>query len=111
MLYSIEQNDLDPAAVFSKWNTGTTEHRMHYDSAHTKTSANSGVDQRCLLSTCGFSASIDPVLRHVLADICRQRDLGANLFAYLDDLVPLGQASVSPSNICSHAGSHHISQP
>ena len=46
--------------------------------------ANSGVDQRCPLSTCGFSAAVDPVLRVVLADICKQHDPGANLFAYLD---------------------------
>ena len=36
MLYSIAQTDADLAAVFSKWYTGTTEHRMHYDSAYTK---------------------------------------------------------------------------
>ena len=41
-LHSIEQTDADLAAVFSKWSTGTTEHRMHYDSAYTKISANSG---------------------------------------------------------------------
>ena len=45
MLYSIAQTDADLAAVFSKWYTGTTEHRMHYDSAYTKISANRGVDQ------------------------------------------------------------------
>ena len=44
MLYSIAQTDADLAAVFSKWYTGTTEHRMHCDSAYTKISANSGVD-------------------------------------------------------------------
>ena len=49
MLYSIEQNDADLAAIFSKWYTGTTEHRMHYDSAYTKISANSGEDQGCPL--------------------------------------------------------------
>ena len=42
MLYSIAQTDADLAAVFSKWYTGTTEHRMHHDSANTKISANSG---------------------------------------------------------------------
>ena len=42
MLYSIAQTDADLAAVFSEWYTGTTEHRMHYDSAYTKISANSG---------------------------------------------------------------------
>ena len=40
MLYSIAQTDADLAAVFSKWYTSTTEHRMHYDSAYIKTSAN-----------------------------------------------------------------------
>ena len=68
-----------------KWYTGTTEHRMHYDSAYTKISANSGVDQGCPLSTCGFSAAIDPILRSALADICRLHDPGGKLFAYLDD--------------------------
>ena len=82
MLYSIEQTDVDLAAVFSKWYTGTTE---HYDSAYTKISANSGVAQGCPLSTCGFSAAVDPVLRSSLADICTQYDSGAKLFAHLDD--------------------------
>ena len=54
MLYGIAQTDAHLAAVFSKWYTSTTEHRMHYDSACTKISANSGVDQGCPLSTCGF---------------------------------------------------------
>ena len=83
MLYSIAQTDADLVAVFSKWYTGTTEHRMHYDSAFTKISANSGVG--CPLSTCGFSAAVDPVLRSTLADICRLHDPGAKLFAHLDD--------------------------
>ena len=54
MLYSIAQTDADLAAVFSKWYNGTTEHRMHYDSAYTNICANSGVDQGCPLSACGF---------------------------------------------------------
>ena len=81
----IEPNDADLAAVFSKWYTGTTEHRMHNDSAYTKISANGGVDQECLLSTCGFSAAVDPVLRSVLADFCTTVPLSAKLFAHLDD--------------------------
>ena len=85
MLLSIAQTDTDLAAVFSRWYTGTTEHRMHYNSAYTKISANSGVDQGCPLSTCGFSAADDPVLRSALADICRPHDPGAKLSAYLDD--------------------------
>ena len=85
MLYSIAQTDADLAAVFSKWYAGTTEHRMHYDSAHTKISANSGVDQGCLLSACGFSAVVDTVLRSVMAQLCTHHDSGAKLFAYLDD--------------------------
>ena len=85
MLCSIAQTDADLAAVFSKWYTSTTEHRMHYDSAYIKISANRGVDQGCPLSACGFSAAVDPVLRSVLADICTQYDSGAKLFAHLDD--------------------------
>ena len=85
MLYSIAQTDADLAAVFSKWYTGTTEHRMHYDSAYTKITANSGVDQGCPLSACGFSAVVDPVLRSVMAQLCTLYDSGAKLFAYLDD--------------------------
>ena len=85
MLYSIAQTDADLAAVFSKWYTGTTEHRMHYDSAYTKITANSGVDQGCPLSACGFSAVVDPVLRSVMAQLCTHYDSGAKLFAYLDD--------------------------
>ena len=86
MLHSIAQTDADLAAVFSKWYTGTTEHRMHYDSAYTKISAkNSGVDQGCPLSACGFSAVVDPVLRSVMAQLCTHYDSGAKLFAYLDD--------------------------
>ena len=84
MLYSIAQTDADLAAVFSKWYTGTTEHRM-YDSAYTKITANSGVDQGCPLSACGFSAVIDPVLRSIMAQLCTHYDSGAKLFAYLDD--------------------------
>ena len=85
MLYSIAQTDADFAAVFSKWYTGTTEHRMHCDSAYTKISANSGVDQGGPLSTCGFSAAVEPVLRSVQAELCSHYDSGAKLFAYLDD--------------------------
>ena len=39
MPHSIAQTDTDLAAVFSRWFTGTTEHRMHYDSAYTKITA------------------------------------------------------------------------
>ena len=85
MLYSIPQTNADLAAIFSKWYTSTTEHRMHYDSAYTKISANSGVDQGCPLSACGFSAAVDPLLRSVLAELCTHYDSGAKLFAYLDD--------------------------
>ena len=85
MLYSIAQTDADLATVFSKWYTGTTEHRMHYDSAYTKITANSGVDQGCPLSACGFSAVVDPILRSIMAQLCTLYDSGAKLFAYLDD--------------------------
>ena len=50
-----------------------------------KISANSGVDQGCPLSACGFSAAIDPVLGSFLAQLCTHYDTGAKLFAYLND--------------------------
>ena len=58
---------------------------MHYDSAYTKITANSGVDQGCPLSACGFSAVVDPLLRSIMAQLCTHYDSGAKLFAYLDD--------------------------
>ena len=58
---------------------------MHYDSAYTKITANSGVDQGCPLSACGFSAVVDPTLRSIMAELCTLYDSGAKLFAYLDD--------------------------
>ena len=85
MLHSIERNDPDLAVVFSTWYTGATEHRMQYDSVCTKISAYSGVDKGCPLSTCGLSTAVDPVLQSMLANICRQHDSGAKLFAYLGD--------------------------
>ena len=81
MIRSIAQTDSDLAAVFSRWYTGTTEHRMHY----TKITANSGVDQGCPLSACGFSAVVDPTLHSIMAELCTLYDSGAQLFAYLDD--------------------------
>ena len=111
MLFSIEQNDADLAAVLSKRYTGTTEHRMHYDSACTKISANSGVDQGCPLLTCGFSTAIDPILLSVMADICRHHDPGAKLFAYLDDwYVWIKPQCLLTDSRCYHS-SHQISQP
>ena len=65
--------------------TGTTEHRMHYDSAYTKISADSGRDQGCPQSACGFSAVVDTELRSVMAQLCTHYDTGAKLFANLDD--------------------------
>ena len=86
MLYSIEQTDADLAAVFSKWSTGTTEHRMHFDSAYTKISANSGGGSgMSSVDVWLFQRPLTPVLRSALPDICRLHDPGAKLFAYLDD--------------------------
>ena len=78
MLYSIAQTDADLAAVFSKWYTSTTEYRMHYETAYTKISANSGMDHGCPLSACGFSAVVDPV------SFARITTQAPNSFAYLD---------------------------
>ena len=82
---SIAQTDADLAAVFSRWYTGTTEHRMHYELAYTKITAKSGVDQGCPLSASGFSAVVDPTLHSIMTELCNLYDPGAQLFAYLDD--------------------------
>ena len=58
---------------------------MHFETSYAKISANSGVDQGCPLSACGFAAAIDPDTRFVLADLRRLLDDGAELFADLDD--------------------------
>ena len=105
------KNDADLAAVFSKSYTGATEHRMHYDSANTKNSPTAGWI-RVVLSTCGFSAAIDPVLRCP----CWQTFAGnmtqaQSFFAYLGRLVLVDQTSVLAANICSHHSSNQISQP
>ena len=92
MLYSIAQTDADLAVVFSKLCTGTTEHRMHYDSAYTKITANSGVDQGCDLSACGFSAVADPVLRSVMVTALHVRVLCSTV---LEDLVTTATKSVN----------------
>ena len=42
MQHSIVRTDSDFAGVFSRWCTGITEHRMHYDSVCTKIIANCG---------------------------------------------------------------------
>ena len=77
MLHNIEQNDPDLAAVFSRWYTGTTTHRMHVESSYAKITANSGVDQGCSFTHLCFAAAMDPVLRFVLADLRRLLDDGA----------------------------------
>ena len=66
ILNSNEHTDPDLAAVFSRWYTGVTEHRMHFKSSYAK-----------------ISAAIDLVTRFVLADLCRLLDDGAQLFAHL----------------------------
>ena len=96
MLYNIAQTDTDLAAVFSN------------DFAHTKISANSGVDQGCPLSTCGFSAAIGPILRSVMADTCRQY---AQAFCLPGGLVCSDQAAVLATHIFPHCSSHQNSQP
>ena len=70
-------------------------------------SADSGVDQGCPLSTCGFSAATDPILRSLMADICIHHDTGAKLFAYLDDWYVWIKLQHLLQIICSN----HSSQP
>ena len=110
MLRSIPQTDADLAAVYSRWYTGTTEHRRHYESAYTKITANSGVDQGCPLSACGFSAVVDPTLHSIMSELCNLYDSGAQLFRLPRRLVPMDQAELSPTDHCSYHSCYQFSQ-
>ena len=85
MLHSLGQHDPDLATVFSRWYTGTTTHRMHYDGSYAHIQASSGIDQGCPLSPYGFAAAVDPISRHILTQTQQTLDSGARLWAYLDD--------------------------
>ena len=86
MLHSLGQNDPELATVFSRWYTGSTTHRMHYDGSHAHIQASSGIDQGCPLSPCGFAAAVDPISRYVLTQTQLTLDSGAKLWAYLSSL-------------------------
>ena len=58
---------------------------MHYDGSYAHIQANSGIDQGCPLSPCGFAAAIEPISRAILAETRSKLDDGAKLWAYLDD--------------------------
>ena len=83
MLHSLSQHDPDLATLFSRWYTGSTTHRMHYDGSYTHIQASSGIDQGCPLSPCGFAAAVDPISRYILTQLTL--DSGSSLWAYLDD--------------------------
>ena len=85
MLHSLSQYDSDLATVFSRWYTGSTTHRMHYDGSYAHIQASSGIDQGCPLSPCGFAAAVDPISRYILTQTHQTLDTGARLWAYLDD--------------------------
>ena len=85
MLHSLEQRDPDLATVFSRWYTGTTTHRMHYDGSYAHIQDSSGIDQGCPLSPCGFAAAVDPISRYILTQTQLTLDSGAKLWAYLND--------------------------
>ena len=84
-LHSLSQHDPDLATVFSRWYTGFTTHRMHYDGSYTHIQASNGIDQGCPLSPCGFAAAVDPIPRYILTQTQQTLDSGARLWAYLDD--------------------------
>ena len=85
MMFSLGQHDPELATVFSRWYTGSTTHRMHYDGSYAHIQANNGIDQGCPLSPCGFAAAIEPISRAILAETRSKLDDGAKLWAYLDD--------------------------
>ena len=82
---SLGQHDPELATVFSRWYTGSTTHRMHHDGGYAHIQANSGIDQGCPLSPCGFAAAVDPISQYILSETRRTLDNGAKLWAYLDD--------------------------
>ena len=64
MMHSLGQHDPELATVISRWYTGSTTHRMHYDGSYAHIQANSGIDQGCPLSPCGFAAAIEHITHH-----------------------------------------------
>ena len=58
---------------------------MHYEGSYAHIQDNSGSDQGCPLSPCGFAAAIEPRSRAILTETQRRLDDGAKLWAYLDD--------------------------
>ena len=85
MLHSLGQHDPDLATVFSRWYTGSTTLRMHYDGSYAHIQASSGINQGCPLSPCGFAAAVAPTSRYILSETQRTLDSGAKLWAFLDD--------------------------
>ena len=85
MLHCLGQHGPDLATVFSRWYTGSTTHRMHYDGSYAHIQASSGIDQGCPLSPCGFAAAVDPTPRFILSATQRTLNSGAKLWAYFDD--------------------------
>ena len=85
MLYILGQHDPELATVFSRWYTGSTTHRMHYDVSYAHIQASSGIDQGCPLSPCGFAAAVEPISRAILSETRSRLDGGAKLWSYLDD--------------------------
>ena len=84
-MFSLGQHDPELATVFSRLYTGSTTHRMHHDGSYAHIQANSGIDQVCPLSPCGFAAAIEPISRAILVEAGSNLDVGAKLWAYLDD--------------------------
>ena len=85
MMFSLGQYVPELATVFSRWYTRSTTHRSHHGSSYAHTHANSGTDQGCPLSPCGFAAAVEPVSGAILSETRSRLDGGAKLWAYLDD--------------------------
>ena len=78
MLYHLGQHDHELATVYSRWYTGSTTQGMHYDGSSAHIQGNSGIDQGCPLSPCGFAAAIEPISRAILAENQSKLDDGPN---------------------------------
>ena len=71
-------------------------HGLHL-APHAHIPANSGIDQGCSLSPCGFAAAVEPISRFILSETHRVLDSGQTL-GLPGRLVPLGFTATHPSS-------------
>ena len=100
MLYSLGQHDSDLSTVFSRWDTGSTTHRMHHDGSYAHSHASSGIDQGCR----SHHAVLQPPSNPPHGSSSR-KPVVRSTAAHLD------QAATHPSSYPSDLGRHPCHQP